>query len=107
MIPAVVYLFPLNNNWIQVAGLENVLDGSFLNAATVMATLINYRGIADPVLNNIPMTYIPASNGNYEGVAPDTFNAPVGSGYILQIQATQGSVQGLWSIPAQVKQRAA
>ena len=106
MTPTVVYLFPLNSQLIQVQGLQDVLTGNFLNAATVTATLINFRGIADSVLNNIPMTYVSASNGNYEGVAPDTFNAPVGSGYILQIQATQGSVQGLWSIPAQVKPRA-
>jgi hypothetical protein len=81
------------------------LTGDFLNGASVVATLLNFQGNADPVLNNIPLTYLPGTNGNYEGVVPDNFNAPLGSGYILQITAGESVVQVLWSIPAQVKLR--
>jgi hypothetical protein len=105
-IPTVVYLFPLNTQLLQVQGLQDFLSGDYLNSATVLATLLDYRGNPDSVLQNIPMNYVAGSNGNYTGIVPDTFNAPLGSGYILQITADQAGVQGQWSIPAQVKPRA-
>jgi hypothetical protein len=105
MIPGVVYLYPLNTQLVQIFGLQDRLSGDFLNGAVVTATLLDFRGNTDPVLTGIPLTYLPATNGNYEGVVPDTFNALIGSGYILQIMAGESGVQGLWSIPAQVKLR--
>jgi hypothetical protein len=106
MIPTVVYLFPQNTQLVQIAGLQDQVTGDYLNGATVTATLINFQGNADPVLNQIPMAYVAATNGNYEGIVPDTFNAPIGSGYVLQIQADQLGSQALWSIPAKVALRA-
>jgi hypothetical protein len=106
MIPTVVYLFPKNTQLVQIAGLQDQVSGAYLNGATVTATLINFQGNPDPIFQNIPMNYVAATNGNYEGIVPDTFDAPLGSGYVLQIQADESGVQALWSIPAKVAPRA-
>ena len=105
IVPSIIYLYPLNTQVIEVDGLVDEISGNFLNGASVSATLFDDHGNPDPVLNNIPMIYVAASNGNYQGVVPDTFNAALGSGYTLQITADSGGAQALWSIPAQVKLR--
>jgi len=102
IVATLIYLYPQNTQVIEIDGLQDQLTGDFLNIATVQATLVDQRGNPDPVLNDIAMTYVPGSNGNYQGVVPFAFNAPLGSGYRLQIQADQSGVQAFWSIPAQV-----
>jgi hypothetical protein len=91
---------------IEIDGLQDLVTQSFLNSASGSVTLVDSRGNPDPVLNDIVMSYVPASNGDYEAIVPDTFDAPLGSGYTLEITAQQGSVQSFWSIPVQVKLRA-
>ena len=104
-IPSIIYLFPLNTQIIEIDGLKDVVSGTFLDSATATATLYNNQGQADSILNNITMNYIAASNGQYQGTVPDTFNAPLGSGYTLVITAVQAGVQAQWTIPVQVKAR--
>jgi len=106
-LPQVVYLFPQNTQVIGVQGLQDAVTGSFLNNATVFATLLDQRGNPDPVLNQIPLGYLGGTNGNYQGTVPYTFNPPgwVGKpmgGYVLQIQASQGGVQSLFTLPVQL-----
>ena len=105
MIPSVIYLYPQNSQLIEIQGLQDVVSGSYLNGASVSATLLDDRGNPDPVLNNIPMAYLTATNGNYEGIVPDTFSAALGSGYMLLITAGQSGAQAQWSIPAKVQLR--
>ncbi len=105
MIPSIVYLHPENTQPIEVQGLQDKISGSYLNGASVTATLLDDRGNPDPVLNNLPMAYLTDTNGNYLGIVPDTFSAALGSGYTLQITANQSGTQALWSIPAKVQLR--
>jgi hypothetical protein len=99
------YLNPLNTQVIQAFGLQDVVTGSFLNSATVTATLLNDRGVADGVLQGIVLGYMAATDGNYQGTVPATFNAPLGGGYILQILVEQGGVQSLFSLQTIVELR--
>ena len=105
MIPSVVYLNPGNSILIEIQGLMDVVSGGYLNGASVSATLLDARGNTDPVLNNIFLAYLTETNGNYEGVVPDTFSAVLGGGYTLQITADQSGAQAQWSIPAKVQLR--
>jgi hypothetical protein len=105
ILPTIVTLYPLNTQIIEVDGVTDATSGDYLNDATGSATLLDYRGRPDPIINNLAMPYVTGSNGNYKGVVPDTFDAAVGSGYTLQIQITQGPVQVLWSLPTVVKLR--
>jgi hypothetical protein len=100
-----MYLYPLNTQVLNVVGLQDITTGLFLNAATVVATLFDEHGNADPIINNLAMGYIPASNGQYQGTVPDTFNAKLGGGYNMVITALQAGIQAQFTIPAQVRLR--
>ncbi len=104
-LPILVELFPGNTQVLNVTGLKDVVTGTYLDAATVTATLKDQRGNPDPVLNNITMTYLPATNGNYQGTVPFQFSARLGDGYTLELTASQGGVQSFFSLPAKVKLR--
>ena len=105
IIPSVVYFTPQNTQVIELDGLQDSESLAFVNDAAVSGTLIDDRGNPDPVFNNIPMLYQNATNGNYVGTVPDTFNALLGSGYRFVIQATAAGVEALWTIPAGVRYR--
>ncbi len=105
-IPAVIFLYPDNTQVIQVQGLSDITTGLFLNSANVSATLIDQRGNADEVLNNLTLNYVATSNGDYQGFVNSTFAPNLGGGYQLQITAVQASVQSVFTIPVIVKYRA-
>jgi hypothetical protein len=105
IIPTIVYLYPQNTQVIELDGLQDSVTLDFSNAAAVSGTLYDQYGNPDAVLQNVPMTFVPASNGNYRGIVSDTFDAALGSGYRLEIQATSDGSEAVWSIPAQVKLR--
>jgi hypothetical protein len=104
-LPVLVKLFPMNTQVITITGLQDIVSGLYLDAATVTATLFDQYGNPDPILNEVVMAYLPGSNGNYQGTVPATFNPALGDGYTLQILADQANVQSLFSIPAKVQLR--
>jgi hypothetical protein len=110
-IPVVIYLYPENTQIVQLQGLQDVATGLYLNAATVTATLYDQRGNADPVLNGIMLSYIAGSEGSYQGTVPASFSPPAFTGqnplggYSLQVEANQGGVQSLFTIPAVIRLR--
>ena len=104
-IPPVIVLYPLNTQVITITGLQDIVTGTFLNAATVTATLLDQFGNIDPDINQLPLSYVLGSSGQYQGVVADTFNAKLGSGYTLRIQADQAGVQALYSLLAKVALR--
>lgn len=111
MLPTVIYLAPLNTQVIQVTELQDQITGSFLQNAQVTATLLDSRGNPDPVLNNITMSYIPGTDGTYNGTVPAAFNPPgfAGAGptggYQLVVTAVQAGIQAQWSIPVIIQFR--
>lgn len=111
MLPAVLYLYPLNTQVIQVTEVQDQVTGQFLQGATVTATLYNSRNVPDPVLNNIAMNYVPGTDGTYQGTVPQSFdppdyNPPVNQGgYQLVITAVQAGVQAQWTIPVIIQPR--
>lgn len=106
MLPSVIYLYPLNTQVVTVTELQDQVTGLFLTSATVKATLYDQRGNADPVFNNISMTYQPGTDATYQGTIPATFNPKLGGGYTVVLIATQAGVQAQFTIPAIVKPRA-
>lgn len=111
-IPLVIFLYPQNTQVLFLQGLMDSTTSTYLNSASVTATLLDQRGNADPVLNGITLNYVVASNGNYQGTVPASFDPAAFtaamnqlSGYQLQIEATQNGVQALWTIPVIIKLR--
>jgi hypothetical protein len=109
-LPAFLYLYPGNTQLIQLQGLQDNTTGSFLNGATVTATLLDQRGNEDPVIDDLSLEYVANSNGNYQGTVPSTFspasfNGTQQGGYQLQITAVQGQAQALYTIPVILRLR--
>lgn len=102
IVPSTVLLYPENTTVIEMDGLQDEVSGAYILDATVTATLIDCNGTPDPILKDIVLAFITASNGNYQGVVPNTFNAALGSGYTLQVKAVTSGIQAFWSFPAQV-----
>lgn len=105
MMTQTIYLYPQNTQVLTLNGLQDVVTGDYLNQATVTATLIDRLGNVDVVINDLPLDYLPASNGNYQGTVPFAFDAALGGGYILQVTANQAGVQSFFSFPTIVQLR--
>lgn len=102
---AEIVIFKRNDQTITVTGLRNAETGVFLNAATVRATLLDPSGQPVSGFNNLSLSYIASSNGNYRGQVEETFDPPEGTGYTLVVDATEGTLVGHWEIPAVIRQR--
>jgi hypothetical protein len=97
-------LYPGNDNVLSLYGLSDLLTSQFQNAATVVATLYDQFSNPVPGASNIPMPYVPASNGNYQGVIIGNQFAPIPlppgtnptGGYRLVISAVEGAVSAIW-----------
>ncbi len=101
-------VYDQNDNLIKVNGLEDdAAAGTYLNAATVTATLQDPDGSDVTGATNITLNYIAASNGNYEGTIESTVTLTVGPGYLLVIDADEGGVVGHWELEAEVIARRA
>lgn len=86
-------MYPGNTQIIQLIGLQDLVSGSYLNAATITATLVDDNGnVVSSELNQVNFTYVTASNGNYNCVFGDpNFQPAVGTSYQLIIDGNQGS----------------
>ena len=107
MLPIQLFLYPENTQVLNVRGLQDVATGNFLDAATVQATLFDQNGHADPVIADLTLSYLTATDGDYQGTVPASFSpAKLGAGYNLVVLATQSGIQSKWTIPVVVKLRA-
>lgn len=105
-IPEEVIIFIENDAFLEIDELhDGLVPASYFNSATVTATLRDSAGAAVTGINGITLSYIAASNGKYRGSIQETFNAPIGGGYKLELVAIQAGVQGKWVIKAKVKIR--
>jgi hypothetical protein len=103
-IPTEIILYQKNDQYIEIDGIASGLDGSFMNAATVTATLVDADGAVVGGLEELTLTYVAASDGKYRGQVQETFNPAVGT-YTLIIEADEGGVVGHWEIKCKVKIR--
>ena len=111
-LPTKLLLVRLNDQFVEIDGLQDAVTLAYYNNATVSATLVDQNNDAVPGLSALPMPYVSGSNGNYRGLVEQTFNPPLGGGYTLQITASviggsgpDGTTDGYWEIPTQVVAR--
>ena len=97
----------LNSMILEVDGLKDVIDDSFLNSATVTATLVDKDDIE--VAGQVwPLTldYVSASEGIYRGTIEEDIVVNVNDVYTAQISADGGAgLKGHWDFPVVVKRR--
>lgn len=101
-----ITLSKANDQTLTLVGLRDADSNSYLNAATVTATLYDSSGSAVTGLNGITLSYVSSTDGNYKGYVESTFDPSPGVNYTLKVDATEGSVVGHWEIPVTVKVRA-
>jgi hypothetical protein len=78
-----------NDQVVTLEGLR-LMTGTYLNAAVVKATLRDHKEQPLPAFTNVPMRYVPDSQGNYEWpVEGLTMMLPKGVSYSLEIAADQ------------------
>jgi len=82
-----------NDQVVTLLGLKTTDTKVYLNLATVKGTLLDSRGCPIPGFQNIPMTYVPGSDGNYEWVVEgSTMMLPKNVEYSLEINAEQSGL---------------
>lgn len=55
------------------------------DAYNVVANLSDASGVSIPDFPGLAITYVAGSRGKYQGILPSGFEAPVGSGYVLNV----------------------
>jgi len=73
---------------VPYSGLYDNSTESFVNDATVTATLKDSAGSAVSGASNISLSYVSGTNGVYEGVLEDGVSLTENSTYYLEITAT-------------------
>lgn len=81
-------LYAKNTQYLNVILLDSNQE-PVNNATAVVANLVDSTGTAVSTFPaNLPLAYVTASRGKYQGILPSTFNPSVGSGYVLTVSGT-------------------
>ncbi|NOY63051.1 MAG: hypothetical protein GXP10_07865 [Gammaproteobacteria bacterium] len=91
-------LYISNDNLATLDALKNAADGTWINDATVTATLVDATG--SPVTGQswpLALPYVAGTNGRYQGILEDALGLAKKSGYTLKVIAMTGSgLKGYW-----------
>jgi len=98
-----------NDNLLSIEGLKNSSSGSFMNDATVTATVKNSGGSAvSGQAFPVSLSYIAASNGNYHATLENTLSMVEGIIYTATISATSsGGLYAEWDLQLMATKRTA
>jgi hypothetical protein len=80
----------LNTQVFTVAGLKDSVTSAYVNNATaVTADLFDKSNVQVAAFGGpIALSFVVASNGNYQGAIAATFTLPKGGGYTMKIDGT-------------------
>lgn len=87
-VPRRLIMHPLNDQVVELLGMQDALTSQYFNSATVTATLKTRQGVAIDGCNALPLSYVASSNGDYRGQVQETFNPRVG-GYFMHYDFNQ------------------
>jgi hypothetical protein len=82
-----------SDNLVRLDSLQNATTLAYINSATVNFTLLDANG--NPVVSNVPMSYVGGSNGRYEGSITNAVSSGLtpSAAYTIQITGTYQGVQ--------------
>lgn len=95
-----------NTNTVTLSGLQNSVDDSYINNATVSVTIVDsddteVGGATWP----ITLDYVAASNGIYRALIPFGITITEDEEYFAVVTAVSGSTQANWKQPVIAKER--
>ena len=99
-------LYYQNDMMVEFSGLQNSIDDSYLNGATVLLTLVDsdnneVSGQTWPLV----LVHDGGLDGVYQGIMDSVIDITVGLNYTAHITAVEGTLNGAWSIPLIVRTR--
>ncbi len=105
-MPLAYVMFEDNDMLVEVDGLQDSSDDSYLNAATVTATLKDENG-AEVSGQSMPITlgYVAASNGKYQGVLDAAVDLDEGDTGTIEISAAEGTLEAFWELSYTCRRR--
>ena len=83
-----IALYVGSDNRIELTGLRDPDDDSYVNDATVTALLKDDTDTTTVTSSSITLDYVAASNGNYRGSIPSTVTLVDGTSYYVRITAS-------------------
>lgn len=93
--PSKLIIYPGNSQVIQLDNLFDIITSTYLNNASLTATLYDSQGNSVQGCIGIALTYVAASNGSYLGLFGDSsFTPNPGTGYTLIVDGTASGGQG-------------
>lgn len=104
-----VAYYDLNSNLLKITGLKNANDGSWVNSGvTVTAKICPVNSTTAITNGTITLSYVAASNGNWQGTYPSTTPVVRNTSYDLIVTADGGvSLTGVWKIRIRAEERVA
>ena len=85
-------VFVGNSNLLELIGLKDVTDDSYINDAAIAATVKDEAGVEVAGQTwPVTMAFVAASNGNYRGVLSEDVAFVAKTNYIAHIEANAGT----------------
>jgi hypothetical protein len=85
-MPVAIYVG--SDNRIELTGLRDPDDDSYVNDATVTALLKDSADANTISGSSITLTYVTGSDGNYRGSMPNTVSLTDGTSYYVHVSAS-------------------
>lgn len=105
-MPTTYIMFEENDMLVEVDGLQDSSDDSYLNAATVTATIKDADGVeVSGISLPITLSYVSSSNGKYQGVFDKLLSLDPGDMGTIEITATEGTLDAFWELCYTCQQR--
>lgn len=100
-------IYRLNSAFILLSGFtdQGTTPPSYVNNATLSATLTDQYGNEVTGLINVPGTYVAGSNGNYQFPISPTLDPPQAATYTLTISGTGAGSSYYAVLPVTVEDR--
>lgn len=92
-------IFYKNDMLLELKGLKDVVLDTFVNGATVTATVVDSDGAA-VTGQSFPVTldFVANSDGDYRVVLDSTIVLVIGKKYTAQITAVSSGIDGYWEL---------
>jgi len=91
-----IYLETDNIVWVR--GLKDQVTGSYVNDATITATLYDKDDQVVSGAENLPVPYVNGSDGDYAGAIPHTVSLTAGEAYTVKVTVTKGDYQTVYKL---------
>ena len=104
MVSTEIILLIANSNTLELLGLRNNITGSYINTATVAASLETLRGVsvqAEPIV----LTYVADSDGCYRALLDADISIENNTRYKLTMTAQGEGLKATWEDYIQAKIR--